>query len=169
MSLRDKIVLSLCLVHSGLKMRWTIKQRTFTADYLHLNPEVVRRRLVKAVEHCEEISSDSEVDKPKEDKVLLHVAVLSRNPTRSWLLENRPDLQMEGKAWVHNHACPRGHPNMKARDFHQFLNEQLLPKPSYLQTNIVSEDTARRWLLKLGFRTMKTTRECTLMGMKEET
>ncbi|XP_062516398.1 AP-3 complex subunit beta-2-like [Corticium candelabrum] len=100
MSLRDKIVLSLCLVHSGLKMRWTIKQRTFTADYLHLNPEVVRRRLVKAVEHCEEISSDSEVDKPKEDKVLLHVAVLSRNPTRSWLLENRPDLQMEGKAWL---------------------------------------------------------------------
>ena len=58
--------------------------------------------------------------------------------------------------WIREHAVRKGAPNLVAREFCQWVNNELLPS-SNLPPNLprtITVRTATRWLHRLGFRPM---------------
>ena len=62
------------------------------------------------------------------------------------------DIQKRAREWVMQHACVRGQPNMRALDFQQWINSELLPSKFPENSPSISEETARLWLHRLGFK-----------------
>ena len=77
-----------------------------------------------------------------------------RNRER-WVLHAHPALQDEATEWVKSHAKRKGHANMKIKHFMKNCNDELLcvghPTRAMMDRPI-SISTARKWLIKLGFR-----------------
>jgi hypothetical protein len=62
------------------------------------------------------------------------------------------DISKRARAWVLENAMVRGVPNMRAVDFQTWVNSTLLPSKIPDNCPQISEDTARRWLHRLGFK-----------------
>ena len=68
-------------------------------------------------------------------------------------LMSNEELCERARVYVRENAAPRGRPNLTARAFCQWVNNELLPNytldPGYPRR--VSLETARKWLHDLGF------------------
>ena len=60
------------------------------------------------------------------------------------------DIRAKARGWVRIHACPKGKPPMKAKDFRRWVNTVLIPEDMNGHEPI-STRTAHRWLNLLGF------------------
>lgn len=60
------------------------------------------------------------------------------------------DIRAKARGWVRIHACPKGKPPMKAKDFRRWANTVLIPEDMNGHEPI-STRTAHRWLNLLGF------------------
>jgi hypothetical protein len=64
------------------------------------------------------------------------------------------DIRAKARGWVRIHACPKGKPPMKAKDFRRWVNTVLIPEDMNGHEPI-STRTAHRWLNLLGFHKME--------------
>ncbi len=60
------------------------------------------------------------------------------------------DVRARARGWVRLHACPKGKPPKKAKDFRRWVNTVLIPEDMNGHEPI-STRTAHRWLNLLGF------------------
>jgi len=69
-----------------------------------------------------------------------------------WLLVDE-DIQQEVREWIREHAAQPGKPRMRVVDFQLHINSNVLPKICLDQPGrTITEETARHWLLRLGFK-----------------
>ena len=72
-----------------------------------------------------------------------------------WVLYAHPALQDKAIEWVRAHAKKSGQPNMKVKDFMDYVNDDLLlvgDVEKQLIDKPICWGTARNWLHMLGFR-----------------
>ena len=82
-------------------------------------------------------------------------------------LFNEESLRLQAAMRVRENAVRKGAPNLVAREFCQWVNNELL-SPSDLPPNLpcsIGVRTATRWLRRLGFFPLATKKEHTLMAM----
>ena len=74
---------------------------------------------------------------------------------RPWILDDEA-MKLSARTFIMEHAAPKGLPNMKVTDFQDFVNTTLLKDISVKSLNgicaPISEETARKWLYRLGCR-----------------
>ena len=78
----------------------------------------------------------------------------ARGKYKRFCLFNDESLRLQASMWVREHAVKKGAPNMVARSFCQWVNNELLPS-SDLPPNLprsIAVITTTRWLCRLGFR-----------------
>ena len=69
------------------------------------------------------------------------------HPKTQWRLEEVNAIE-EAKEWVRKNSQRKSSPNMAALDFKNWVNDSLLGPAGIPK---ILEDTARVWLLRLGF------------------
>ena len=97
----------------------------------------------------EEGTADSElVDRIRRSNVLSE-SLRGKHQKTLWLLED-PELQSKARQWLRERSVPeKGRPNLKAREFRLWVNENIL-KVTANQRGI-SKSTACVWLHRLGW------------------
>jgi len=78
----------------------------------------------------------------------------SRGKYKRICLFNEETLRLQAAMWIRENAVRKGAPNLVAREFCQWVNNELLPS-SDLPPNLprtITVRTATRWLHRLGFR-----------------
>ena len=78
----------------------------------------------------------------------------ARGKYKRFCLFNEESLWLDASMWIRENAVKKGAPNLVARDFCQWVNNDLLPS-SNLPPNLlrsITVMTATRWLHRLGFR-----------------
>lgn len=78
----------------------------------------------------------------------------ARGKYKRFCLFNDESLRLQASMWIRENAVKKGAPNLVARSFCQWVNNELLPS-SDLPPNLprsITVRTANRWLHRLGFR-----------------
>lgn len=84
---------------------------------------------------------------------------------KHWNFLMDEDYQHKAIKWIQQNKSPKGGPNMRTQDFCNYLNNTLLVDE--LDTPI-SDDTARLWLHRLGFKYMDAKRGAYVDGHERE-
>ena len=134
----NRRMLSIFLVYQN-KSNGIMAASTESAKLTEGNSECIRRWVKQAIENgtCDSSYNHHQLE----------------TPTTPWLLDNEEELQLKARCYIRKNAYVKGKPNMTARSFTEWVNEELLPHLTHKRdpSQVIHEDTERRWICRIGF------------------